>query len=279
MTAAPGHDRFIPFNGERIYTRSEGEGSPIILIHGWTLDHRMWKHQVPMLSRAHRIITYDRRGFGKSSGVSTLEADIEDLDRVIRAMTPGRVTLCGTSQGARVALHYSARHPERVTALIIQGAPLDGFPPPADAPETIPLERWAELAAAGDMNRVRREWLGHPLMAVAPNARGLAHDLKEMVDAYNGADLLQSGPGSAGIRQPELLDLAKIPVPVLILDGERETPWRRHIARKLADELPDAKLRIIPGAGHLVNMENPDAFNKAILEFLARLPFPIPAAR
>jgi pimeloyl-ACP methyl ester carboxylesterase len=155
-------------------------------------------------------------------------------------------------------------HPDLVSALILQGAPLDGFPPPADSPEVIPIERWSALAAAGNMDQLRAEWLKHPLMATAPGTSELRRELKTMVDDYAGLDLLNP---SAPEHLPSM-DLSRIRVPSLIIEGENETPWRRQIARKLAGEIAGAKLETIAGAGHLANMDRPEEFNRVVLEFL-----------
>lgn len=268
MTVPSARDDHLIVEGAQLYVKATGLGRAVILIHGWTLDHRMWSRQVTELERQYRVIHYDRRGFGRSSGIPVPTEDLHDLDALIECLTPGSAVLCGASQGARVAMRYTSIHPDRVAALIVQGAPLDGFPPPADSPEVIPIERWAALAAGGEMDRVRAEWLKHPLMATALGRSELRRELKAMVDDYAGSDLLH--PCTSEYLPS--IDLSRIQVPTLILEGENETAWRRRIARKLAEEIEGAKLETIVGAGHLANMDRPEEFNRLVLEFLSDLP-------
>ncbi len=84
--------------------RDQGAGAPIVFIHGWTLDLDSWEPQAAAFAGSHRVVRYDRRGFGLSEGLPGRAADAEDLGRLVDQLGPGAVTLVGVSQGARVAL-------------------------------------------------------------------------------------------------------------------------------------------------------------------------------
>jgi len=101
---------------------SGGTGPPLILIHGWALDRRMWGAQRLALRRHFTTMSYDRRGFGESTCAVDAGKELDDLDRLIGVLKLGRTALLGMSQGGRVALRYALAHPDNISALVLQGA-------------------------------------------------------------------------------------------------------------------------------------------------------------
>ena len=101
------------------------EDDVMVLVHGWTLDHRSFELQVQTLASRFTVVTLDRRSYGKSTGRPDLWAELDDLDRVIDEYGGGAAHLLGVSQGGRVALRYAATRPDRVRSLVLQGAVLD----------------------------------------------------------------------------------------------------------------------------------------------------------
>src|SRR5205807_2369378 len=127
-TAVPGArsaDRYLSADGARLRYRDEGEGPPVVLVHGWTLDLEMWDPQVDALRSAFRLVRLDRRGHGQSGGVPAPGHDALDLAALCRHLGLARVALLGMSQGARGVLGFvpadPARVPCRVPALLING--------------------------------------------------------------------------------------------------------------------------------------------------------------
>jgi pimeloyl-ACP methyl ester carboxylesterase len=113
---ATAQGRVATINGERLYYEVAGEGTPLVLIHGWSLNLRMWDQQVSALSRRFRVIRYDRRGFGKSSGSEDVSWDAADLDALLDHLGITKTHILGMSQGARAALRFTLSHPDRVSA-------------------------------------------------------------------------------------------------------------------------------------------------------------------
>src|SRR5262245_18547849 len=97
-------DQYLEADGAQLRFRDEGEGSPVVLIHGWALDLDMWTPPFAALKNAFRVIAYDRRGFGLSYGLPMLAQDPVDLEHLLDARGIERAALVGMSQGARVAL-------------------------------------------------------------------------------------------------------------------------------------------------------------------------------
>lgn len=233
--------------------------TPLILLHGWTLDHRMWQPQIADLARDFFLVMPDRRGCGRSTAPPDLAREAEDVIAIADFLGLDRFALAGLSRGAVIALDVARRHGARLTGLVVSGAPLPAL---VEREEVIDLERFRALAAAGDLERLRAEWSRHPLMEThSPAARAL---LFEILADYDGRDLI--APGQAPGFPDEVL--AALAMPVLAMTGEHDTPWRKACAAALAKTAPRARHTLIAGAGHIANADNPAAFNAAVSSFL-----------
>src|SRR5262245_52874735 len=152
--------RELELPGARLRYRDDGAGRAVVLVHGWTLDLDAWEPQLPLAAEM-RLVRYDRRGFGRSPGMPSLAADIEDLRALLTALGIVSPLLVGHSQGARVVLEFAARHPGVASGLI-----LDGAPPLAAAGETVadlPMDEFRRVAARDGLDAFRRAWSGHAL--------------------------------------------------------------------------------------------------------------------
>ena len=116
-------DRYLGVDGARLRYRDEGRGAAVLLVHGWTLDLDVWESQVEALRHAFRIIRFDRRGFGRSSGRPSIEHDMRDLGALCRHFELKRVALVGMSQGSRAVLAYACADPSQVSCLVLDGPP------------------------------------------------------------------------------------------------------------------------------------------------------------
>jgi pimeloyl-ACP methyl ester carboxylesterase len=236
-----------------------GEGPPLILLHGWTLDHRMWTPQVEGLAGEHFLVMPDRRGCGRATAPPDLAREAEDVIAIADFLGFERFALLGLSRGATVALDVARRFGSRLTGLVVSGAPLPALVP---REEVLDVDRFRTLAAAGNIERLRAEWSRHPLMEThTAAARALVRDI--LAD-YDARDLL--APGEAPGLPREVLGM--LAMPVLSMTGAHDTLWRRECARVLADIAPRAQHVEIPGAGHLANADNPEGFNAAVARFL-----------
>lgn len=247
--------------------RDQGAGAPLVFIHGWTLDLDAWEPQAAAFAATHRVVRYDRRGFGLSGGIPGRAADAEDLERLVGQLGP--VTLVGTSQGARVALAFALRHPELVTALVLDGPP-DESGESADAgDEDFSIAGYRRLVAEQGVEAFRLDWGAHPLMRLHA-AGGAARELvARMLARYPARDLTGTAeppPPPAGRAA-----LARLARPVLVVNGEFDTALRRRAGEAIAGALPRAERVVIPGAGHLPNLDAPHAYNEALRSFLQGL--------
>ncbi len=236
-----------------------GTGPAILLLHGWTLDRRMWRPQLAALAARYRVISVDRRGFGESSAPPDLDRELHDVRAILHALQLDRCALVGMSQGGRIAQRFAHTHGDLLWALVLQSAPLDA---PAVTAE-IPLADYQALVRSGRLDEMRAAWRAHPLLQFPASAdRSL---LDAMLDAYDGRDLLAHTQPAASAPAARL---AAIETPTLVLTGEFDPDLRQQAADTLHRILPHAVRAILPGAGHLANLSHPDAFNALLLAFL-----------
>jgi pimeloyl-ACP methyl ester carboxylesterase len=126
-----------------------------------------------------------------------------------------------------------------------------------------------EAGRAGDLDVARARWLTNPLFAPALEQPTVAAELREIVGDYSGWHWLDRGDGQRSPQPPAFQRLEAIVAPTLIVVGERDLPDFHACGAEMARRIPDARLAVIPGAGHMANMENPAAFNDLVLRFLA----------
>ncbi len=249
-----------------IFCRSQGSGVPVVLLHGFGLDQRMWDDQSAALAERFSVIRYDLRGFGRSSlPISGAYSHAEDLQDLLGALSARPAHVVGLSNGGRIAARFALTHPKSVRSLVLVDAALDGHAWSADW-----QDRWSAIVAAakaGSVPRARRLWLEHPLFAPAREHASVASRLAEMVNGYSGWHWQNSDPGIAP-DPPVARRLAEIRAPTLVITGARDLPDFQTIADALASGIPGAARVTLPGAGHLCNMEAPAVFNDHLMAFL-----------
>lgn len=267
--ASQGH--FVDVNGARIYYEVQGTGEPLVLIHGWSLNLRMWDLQVPQLARTFKVIRIDRRGFGQSSGAEDITWDVDDLRRVLDALGVRRIHLLGMSQGARSALKFAVVDRDRVASLILHGASApDGFGLPFSGPDRLSQPDFEMLAKTSGLDAARRAWANHPIMAIPAGHEDARRRVTELLAAYRGGRWLNPVEPSGPDKPVTMTDLASVKAPTLVVSGELEVPYLRIVSDALAYGIPGARKVIIPGGGHMVNLIEPERYNRAVLDFLEK---------
>ena len=257
-------NELVEVRGARLRVRTAGNGPAVLFVHGWAIDLDMWRPQFAALAGRYRLIAFDRRGFGFSSGTAGIDHDLADIEELLAKLDLDSVAIVGMSQGARVALRWALRWPGATRCLILDGPPRDILA--VGRPEgEVTLTAYRELVRDQGIEAFRRQWLQHPLMRLYTNEPRAHALLREMVGRYPGHDLM----GDETAQLPGIGSLQRLDLPILIVNGEHDTAVRIGAGAELARALPHAQLAIIPGAGHLSNLDNPGAYNQALDQFLA----------
>jgi pimeloyl-ACP methyl ester carboxylesterase len=269
-----GRARYLELSDARIRFRSAGRGPVVVLVHGWALDLDMWEPQLATLAEKFRVVAFDRRGFGSSSGMPSIEQDARDLRDLLDALDAPRAAIVGMSQGVRVAALCAASSPARVSALVLDG------PPHEDARESgmpsgdVPIARYRELARRGDLDAVRHEWLGHPLMQPRIRDTRVQALLHEIVARYPGHDLRAPESRVAPLARV----LRSVHAPTLVINGEEDSASRLAAGAQLARSMHAARHVLVPAAGHLPNLDNPIAYCEELSSFLRQAALAAPVA-
>jgi pimeloyl-ACP methyl ester carboxylesterase len=259
-------DSYFEADGARLRFRDEGEGPSVLFIHGWALDLELWELEANELAATHRVLRLDRRGFGLSSGAPSLSADLRDVLALLDHLAVPRATLVGASHGARVALRVALGAPERVAALMLDGPPDELGAGRGVLTVEIPLDAYRRLAHGGNLSELRRRWAEHPFTQLTTRDEVARALLSQMLARYSGADLLLP----AEVPSP-LAPLDSLDIPIRVLNGERDLDSRRASGAALARALPGARHVVIPDAGHLPCLDNPEAYGSALRELLGAL--------
>lgn len=241
-----------------------GHGSTVWLVHGLSLDHRMWLPLIPALEDNHRVYAHDQRGHGRSGAPETgysVRDYSADLIGLWDALGLDRVHLVGLSLGGAVAAHTALEHPERVRSLSLIDAYVAGHSVRGD----LSANPWTQAGAEG-LEAAKQAWLNCNLFAPAMRQPRVAAALREMVELFSGR------PWLAPPAQPEPDDISRIgelQLPVLVMYGGRDLPAFQDCARLVQQRVPRHHHALIAQAGHLPPMEAPGLVNGALVGFLA----------
>lgn len=249
-----------------IHYELTGKGRAVVLIHGWAQDLTIWDDQVAALSPKYRVLRYDRRSYGSSTGHADPTADPDDLRILLDSLKIPSAIVLGLSAGARTALNFAVAFPERVSALVLYGSgPPVGFQPMAAEREPNPR---FDIAKTYGLDSLRKWVEGTGFHWEPPNNPGYRRRVDRMWSRYDGRDLLDRRPPSGRIRASSMDDLAKVRVPTLVVVGDHERSLLRLVADTLTQRIPNARQVVIADAGHGVHFAEPERFNTALLAFL-----------
>jgi 3-oxoadipate enol-lactonase len=247
-----------------------GNGVPIALLHGFTLDRHAWDDVAPRLAAAHRVVRIDLRGHGASTDASAPYIAADEVPRVLDALGVARAALVGLSWGGQVALETALAHPDRVSALALVDATLPGH---AWSVEWRAMGAELRQLALGTGARegpaaAARAWFASQLFASARANPAAARALARWQTRRAGA--LWGGRNGARTLAPKAVHrLAEVAVPTFVVVGERDLADFRAIARTLAEGIPGARSVTLSGVGHLPPLEAPRELADRLLEFLA----------
>jgi pimeloyl-ACP methyl ester carboxylesterase len=253
-------------NGTRFYYEVAGSGHPLVLVHGFSLDTRMWDAQFEVFAERYKVIRYDIRGYGKSAAPGT-EAyyHAEDLKGLLEHLSIERAHILGLSLGGAIAIEFAVAYPAMTGALVVVDSVLWGHNWSEEG-----RERDGAVWSAGSVEAARRSWLDHPLFIQAlANPLSAAH-LTQIVNDYSGWHWENNDPGLLPDRLAAQR-LHEIDAPTLIILGELDLPDFHAIALTLQQQIPNARSVTLSGVGHMSNMEDPEGFNSAVLSFLEEL--------
>lgn len=263
------HHGFAEVNGTSLYYEVTGTGFPIVLIHGGSLDTRIWHDQVLRFAQHYQVLRYDLRGYGKSA-VPTEQpyAHTDDLQGLLNSLGITQTHIIGHSIGGGIAIDFALAHPDATASLVLLDSSLSGYQwPSALTTETRAVR---DLALGGDMQDAKQRWMQNAVFAPALEQPEVASRLTQIIADYSGWGWLHANPVQPP-DPPAIGQLGRVTVPTIVLVGERDTPYNHEIADIIQQGIPSADKVVIPGVGHMPSMEYPERFNDVVLKFLAEI--------
>jgi pimeloyl-ACP methyl ester carboxylesterase len=271
-------DRFVEVAGARVHYQFAGAGQPLLLLHGLVGSGRNWRQNIGFLSRHASVYAIDLFNMGESQRVPGLDASLEaTADRIVAMMDIlglPEADIAAHSHGGAIAMMLAARHPERVCKLILF-APANPF---CDAGRQL-IRFYNTRAGAWFARRI-------PMLPRMLHATALARMYGDPTRVAEGtletytAGMLIPGTIDHVLRivagwyddmRALRLELAKLAgKPALFIWGDRDRAVTLPSAERLKQMMPNSRLMVIPGVGHLPFAEEPDACNQAMLEWLVR---------
>ncbi len=246
-----------------------GSGPAVILVHGWALNLHEWDDQIAALAPRYRVVAYDRRGYGKSTGYADPSADPGDLQTLLDTLHIHSAVLVGHSAGADVVIRFAAAMPDRVNGLVLYGG---GEPAAFPVPDTskISLMMLAPIVRHYGTDSLWKLVASMPMFRPGPHRTAvMTARLDTILAGYNALDLLDPHPESGRFPRPSTDVVRRWSFPVLFISGAWERPRWNLVADSLVRWMPHAGKVIIPGGGHGVHLDEPALFNAALLKFLA----------
>jgi len=248
-------------NGIEIDYQASGAGPAVLLSHGYSATRRMWNAQHAALGEQHRVISWSMRGHGETESPAdpaqySADLTVGDMRALLGHLGVERAVIGGLSLGGYVSLAFYLAHPEMVRALVIC--------------DSGPGYRSADARAAWNQRAQER--------AAALEARGLealgkSPEVRESATLHRSAQgLAHAARGMLAQEGSRVIDgLAGVAVPTLIIVGDQDQPFLAP-CEYMAKKIPGARLEVIRSAGHSSNLDQPEAFNRVLLDFLGGLP-------
>jgi len=260
----------VNINGLSVAYQLTGQGPALVLLHGFTVDSRMWKPQLDSLSKNFTLIAWDAPGAGQSSDPPasfTINDWADCLARLLDSIRVKQAHILGLSRGGILAQEFYRRHPKLVLSLILSDT-YAGWK--GSLPDPVPEERLAACIRDASLppHQFVPKYLGG--MFTDSATEKVKQELADIMFEFHPIGFRLMSIGIARLDTRDIL--AKIKVPTLLIWGEEDKRSPINIAYQFRDEIPGSKLVIISKAGHVCNLEKPDQFNKIVKDFCLSLP-------
>lgn len=256
----------LPVENGQVYFEVRGSGPEIVLIHDGLVHHEAWDGQWEPLATNHKVIRYDRRGYGHSPAPTQTYSDIDDLAALLRHVKAPKATIVGASAGGNLAIEFALAHPQSVERLVLVGPIVSGLAF-SEHFQRRNAEAFRPLAERGELAATIANWEKDPYL-IAGSSTSAKKRLHDLLTA-NPQNLTRPGHLKRSTVPPALGRLGEIKVPTLIMVGEADIPDVHAHCGAIEAGIRGSKRVVVAKTGHLVFLERPDEFNRLVLNFVA----------
>ena len=257
----------------QLYYEEMGQGEPLILIHGHSLNHTMWDDQFYEFARYHRVIRYDIRGYGYSSPQTETRqfTHVDDLIKLMDALKIDKAHIVGLSLGGYIGADMLGLYPNRILSATLASGNARLLPKPSipmNAEESARREEEIALLKKKGIDKMKREWYYGLMKSGGTQKERMRNHLWNMIYQWDAWQPLHREVRviSGGDAYDKLKENCPS-MPVLILEGQSENN-RFPLNPEILNYLPNGKIKVIDDCGHMLNMERSEEFNKVIMDFI-----------
>jgi pimeloyl-ACP methyl ester carboxylesterase len=263
-------------DGVRLYYEESGSGAPLVFVHEYAGDWRSWEPQMRFFSRYYRCLAFNARGYPPSDVPEDPEKYSQarardDIRSLLDHLKIDRAHICGLSMGGFAALHFGMAYPERARSLLVGGCGYGAQPDKREQFREETNAAAAQIEKEGMREVAKRYSLGPTRVQFQnKNPRGWAEFARQLAEhSTQGSALTMRGVQA---RRPSLWelqdDMKKLRLPTLIVTGDEDDPCLEP-SLMMKRAIPTAALAVMPSAGHTINIEDPEEFNRLVFNFLA----------
>lgn len=260
-------------NGGRLYYVEEGSGPIVLMLHGHTLDRRMWEPQIHVLSKSYRVICPDLRGYGKSSkqydGLQFTHTD--DVIAFMDALQIEKAHVVGLSMGSFIASELVAMHSDRLITATLASGNIRNMPGPSTPFSNEEIAKSDAAIAANKAKGIeawKHDWIEQLVGGGGSQAEQIRESVTQQVNDWDSWQLLhRECRAYYGHEANDALKANRPTVPTLIISGDKE---KKSPVNPMLKYLPNGVQHVIQDCGHMSNMERPAEFNALLLEHMKR---------
>ena len=262
----PSNGVYLPLDGSRLYYEECGstKAPAIVLLHDGLIHSITWDGIWPALCARFHVVRYDRRGMGRSEPATAPFIPTEDLTALLEHLGISKATLVGSSSGAGLAIDAAIRHPDKVERLILLGPVLHGMSSSRHFEER--GERNNAPMASGDVRATAKNW-SEDVWQIAGKNKAARRTLFEALER-NPQNLRYDGRFERHFLAPAVARVGEIRAPTLMLVGESDIPDVQAYSGAIEAGIWGAQRVVLPGCGHLIQLERPDELTDRISHFI-----------
>lgn len=242
----------------------------LLFLHGFPFNGSSWEPQLAAFRKSHKVLAPDLRGMGKGPQENPpwfIHQFVEDVKELLDQNRIDKAVVCGLSMGGYIALHFAQKYPERLQALVLCDTQAGPDSNEAKDKRFLSAQKLRQQGLPAFAEEFSRNVLGESTLKEKP-------EIQKQVAAMIGGNCIESVAqlfGTLASRRDSIPFLPEIKVPALVVVGEQDKVTPPELSRAMAEKIPGAELAVISGAGHLSNLEQPEAFNRRLGDFLAKL--------
>jgi pimeloyl-ACP methyl ester carboxylesterase len=260
---------YLTVEDGRIFYTVVGNGEPIVLLHGNFNDHRIWSEQIDALSRDHKLVLCDLRGYGLSSTPKASFSNVDDLKALVDALKLHSLTLIGSSSGGGVAIDFALTYPHLIRALILVSPSVNGNRSPLSMTWQ-GIRNYINVRTKGHQAAIESFIANRFWQYFFPPLRKEEARSNVLRNVRNESNFCRFSPTlPVAIRPYAIRRLGEIRIPTLIVTSDREHPFNIRTAETLHASLRLSTKTIMRDCGHIPFVEEPHEFNRRVLDFIS----------